>query len=75
MVFLKGVFSSSRGLRQGDLLSLFLFTLLADSFSALMSRVISCGLVEGVPMVRSRSYLSHFQFADDTICFLKAEVE
>lgn len=43
----KGFFGSSRGLRQSNLLSPFLFTMVADSFSALMSKALDNSIIKG----------------------------
>lgn len=66
----KGFFSSSRRLRQGDPLSPYLFTLVADAFSALMNRAVSSSLLKGLCVGRNGDKVSHLQFADDTICFI-----
>lgn len=42
----KGFFSSPPDIRQGDLLSHFLFTLVEDAFSALMAKALSNSLIE-----------------------------
>lgn len=60
----KGFFKSPRGLRQGDPLSPFLFTLVANSFSALMSKALASSLVEGFQIAGEDLSISHLQFAD-----------
>lgn len=67
----KGFFCPSRGLRQGDLLSPFLFSLVADSLSALLSHVVWVNLVEGFKILSSDLSISYPQFTDDTIVFVK----
>lgn len=71
----KEFFKSSRGLRQGDPLSPFLFTLVGDELSTLLKRVEMVGLVEGFEGGDERIMVSHLQFANDTILLLKEEKE
>lgn len=65
----KSFFSSSQGIRQGDPLSLFLFIMVANAFSALMSKALSNSLIDRFRIRRDGVWISHLQFADDTICF------
>lgn len=53
----KGLFGSSRGLRQGDLLSPLLFTLVVDGLSELMARAKVRWIIEGYNMVMRVSQL------------------
>ena len=71
----KGWVKASRGLRQGDPLSPFLFTLLADVLSRLMIRAEETGISEGFFVGRDRTRVSLLQFVDDTIFFSKASME
>ena len=71
----KGWVKASRGLRQGDPLSPFLFTLVADVLSRLLFRAEETGLTEGFSVGRDRTRVSLLQFADDTIFFSKASLE
>lgn len=59
----KGFSSSSRGIRQGDPLSPFLFTLVADAFSALMAKAFSNSLIEGIGVGKDNIWVTHLQFA------------
>ena len=67
-----GFFRSSRGLRQGDPLSPYLFVIVIEVFSCLMRRAISGGFLSGW-RVRGRGgegiLISHLLFADDTLVF------
>ena len=67
-----GFFQSSRGLRQGDPLSPYLFVIAMEVFSCLLRRVINGGFLSGW-RVRGRSgegiLISHLLFADDTLVF------
>ena len=67
-----GFFRSSRGLRQGDPLSPYLFVIAMEVFSCLLRRVINGGFLSGW-RVRGRSgegiLISHLLFADDTLVF------
>ena len=66
----RGIFNASRGIRQGDPLSPFIFVLVVDALNRLVVRARDVGLIEGFEIGRDRVKLSHLQFADDTIFFL-----
>ena len=73
-----GFFQSSRGLRQGDLLSPYLFVIAMEVFSCLLRRDISGGFLYGW-RVRGRSgeevQISHLLFADDTLVFCEKSLD
>ena len=71
----KGWVKVSRGLRQGDPLSPFLFTLVVDVLRRLMIRAEETGLTKGFFVGRDRTRVSLLQFADDTILSSKASLE
>ncbi|GKV25367.1 hypothetical protein SLEP1_g34816 [Rubroshorea leprosula] len=60
-------FSMSRGLRQGDPLSPFLFLMVAEALNGLTSAVVEKGYFCGVKIGDGELEISHLQFADDTI--------
>lgn len=65
----------SRGLRQGDPISPYLFIMCADAFSRLITQSMSRGLIHGVKVCRGAPSLSHLFFADDSILFPRAAVQ
>ena len=67
----KGWVKAYRGLRQGDPLSPFLFTIVVDVLSRLVVRAEERCLFEGFLVGKNRTRVSHLQFADDTIFFLE----
>ncbi|XP_059630150.1 uncharacterized protein LOC132273143 [Cornus florida] len=72
-----GFFSSSRGLRQGDPLSPFLFLFVMEALSRLMRRVVELGFLRGFRVssdVTSQLEISHLMFADDTLVLYDADV-
>jgi hypothetical protein len=73
-----GFFSSSRGLRQGNLLSPLLFLLIMDILNRMLERAVSGGLITcfkaGVNNSRTLD-ISHLLFANDTIVFCDASPE
>ena len=71
----KGWVKASRGLRQGDPLSHFLFTLVADILSRMLLRVEERNSLEGFRVGRNSIRVSHLQFADDTIFFSNTSEE
>ena len=66
-------FSPSRGLRQGDPLSPYLFLLVGEVLSRMLHGAIDSRLSERVKMNASGPVISHLFFADDTMLFLKAD--
>ncbi|KAM2378505.1 hypothetical protein ACFX1X_044959 [Malus domestica] len=71
----RGKFQASRGLRQGDPLSPFLFTLVVDVLSRLMEKAQENDLINGLCIGQEKVEISHLQFADDTIFFLTEDEE
>lgn len=63
------LFRASRGLRQGDPLSPFLFTIVVEALRALLSKAKECGILEGFEFGKGVEAITHLQFANDTILF------
>eukprot|EP00253_Pinus_taeda_P023386 PITA_23386 len=61
-------FRPSRGIRQGDPLSPFIFVLMAEGLSRLLHHVVSSQAIKGIAL-HGLHPLSHQQFVDDTMLF------
>ena len=71
-------FSSSKGLRQGDPLSPYLFVMGMEVLSVLIRRVMEGGFISGCKIQRGRGravHVAYLLFADDTIVFCEAKKE
>ena len=68
----KGKIIPSRGIRQRDPLSPYLFLLCVEGLSALIKKSVDMGEMEGITVCRGAPRLSHLFFADDSITFCKA---
>ncbi|GKV32816.1 hypothetical protein SLEP1_g41389 [Rubroshorea leprosula] len=68
-------FPVSKGLRQGDPLSPFLFLIVAEGLNGLMLSAVDKNLYKGVRIGNIGVMVSHLQFADDTIFFGEASKE
>lgn len=66
-------FKPSRGIRQGDPLSPYLFLLCAEGLSALFRREENLSNISGFQITKFCPPLTHLFFADDSIIFIKAE--
>ncbi|KAL9658994.1 hypothetical protein QQ045_028253 [Rhodiola kirilowii] len=66
------VFRPSRGLRQGDPLSPYLFLLCTEFLNAKMAEGVSRKFFSGITVCIKAPTISHLFFADDSIFFLKA---
>ncbi|XP_035836926.1 uncharacterized mitochondrial protein AtMg01250-like isoform X2 [Helianthus annuus] len=60
-------FDCSRGLRQGDPLSPFLFVMAMEALSGIMKEAESTGLFKGIKVTNDGPYLSHLIYADDVM--------
>ncbi|XP_021737156.1 uncharacterized protein LOC110703671 [Chenopodium quinoa] len=69
-----GEFTPSRGLRQGDPLSPYLFILCAEALSGLLNRAVALGHLHGIRVAPLAPTISHLFFADDSIIFAKANL-
>ncbi|XP_062028884.1 uncharacterized protein LOC133744870 [Rosa rugosa] len=71
----KGYLTPTRGLRQGDPLSPYLFLLCAEFFSALLDKKASQGLLQGVRVCEGAPVIHHLLFAYDSLLFGVASEE
>ena len=70
-----GYFPSSRGLRQGDPLSPYLFVIGMEALSCLLNRATDGNYLSGTKIADGRGeelVISHLLYADDTLLFCKA---
>ncbi|KAL6557468.1 hypothetical protein OROMI_017818 [Orobanche minor] len=62
-----GEFKLERGLRQGDPLSPFLFLIVAEGLSLLVTKAVEEGLLEAASIGNDQVPVANLQYADDTI--------
>ena len=70
-----GYIKPSRGLRQGDPLSLYLFLLCAKGFHSLIQKEKIAGTLKEVSISRGGPKITHLFFADDSLLFCKASTD
>ena len=70
----KGYIRPSRGIRQGDPLSPYLFLLCAEGLIALIRQAERMGNITGVSISRGGPRVSHLLFADDSLLFCQASI-
>ena len=70
-----GNIKPSRGLRQGDPLSPYLFLMCAMGLQSLIHKVKVEGLIQGVSICRNGPRVSHLFFVDDSVLFCRAKEE
>ncbi|KAK6139424.1 hypothetical protein DH2020_026831 [Rehmannia glutinosa] len=69
-----GYFKPTRGIRQGDPLSPYLFILLSEVLSSLINQAQVNFLFQGLKLCRLGPALTHIFFADDSIIFCEASL-
>jgi hypothetical protein len=68
-----GQITPSRGIRQGDPISPYLFLICAEALSTLLTRADRNGPLRGVPTSKRGPRLNHLFFADDSLLFCRAD--
>ncbi|KAK2651364.1 hypothetical protein Ddye_011220 [Dipteronia dyeriana] len=68
-------FGVDRGLRQGDPLSLFLFNIVVEGLNKFMEKAVDLDMLRGASFGNNSVHITHLQFAEDTIIFLKPRME
>jgi hypothetical protein len=70
-----GPFVPGRGLRQGDLLSPYLFILSTEGLTSLIKKSVASGDLHGVQICKGEPMASHFLFADDCFLFYRSTID
>ena len=68
-------FTPTRGLRQGDPLSPYLFLLVADGLSRLIKREAEAAILKELKICRNAPGMSHLLFADDNLLFFEGSTQ
>lgn len=71
----EGFIPNPKGLRKGDPSSLFLFVIIGEALSRMLSLVMGANLISSFRIALRVPLVSHLQFADDTIIFCEANEE
>ena len=68
-------FNPSRGIRQGDPISPYLFVLAAEGLSCLLKSRMKSSVLKGIKVAPSAPMVGHLLFADDSLLLFKANRE
>ena len=71
----RGYINPSRGIKQGDLLSPYLFLLCAEGLSSLIRQAVASHTLHGILSCNGGVCISHLLFVDDSFIFCQATVE
>ena len=71
----KGMIKPSRGLRQGDPFSPYLFLFCVEGLNAILKQAADVGEIQGFSICRRRPKLTHLFFVDDCLLFCKSTLE
>ncbi|XP_075640217.1 uncharacterized protein LOC142611959 [Castanea sativa] len=69
----QGHITPTRGLRQGDPLSPYLFLMCTEGFHGLLKKAETMGDIRGVSICRNGPRLTHLLFANDSLIFCRAK--
>ena len=69
------IIDCSRGLRQGDPLSPYLFLLCIESLHGLFTKAVASSGIRGISICRNGPRLTHLFFVDDSLLFCRASVQ
>lgn len=67
-------FYPSRGLRQGDPLSPYLFLLWVEGLNSLLRIAVNGSRIKGISVCRRSPVVSHLFFAGDCLLFMKGDL-
>lgn len=71
----QGLVTPTRGIRQGDPLSPFIFILCSEVLSGLCNKAQRDGKLSGIKLGKKSPRLNHLLFADDTMFFCKSDAK
>ena len=69
------LFTPSRGLRQGDPLSPYLFLFIGEALTSLIRKEAASGHISPLKIARGAPGITNLLFADDCLLFFKASTE